>query len=193
MKVLLIKEFRSKLDKETIELFEKEGILNIEEVINGYNAYIYKILRNSISNESDIEEILSDVFIIFWRKYKELDKKTKIKPYLVGIAKNLIKKKYRDYIINIENIDSYEEEIIYNIDIQELAENNEKSKVISESLSNIKDIDRNVFIMFYYNQKKIKDISRIFKISEAKVKVILYRVRKSIRKNLKERGYDYGK
>lgn len=193
MKVLLIKEFRSKLNRETIESFEEEGKLNIEKVINGYNAYIYKILQNSISNESDIEEILSDVFIIFWKKYKELDRKTKIKPYLVGIAKNLIKKKYKDYSVNIENIEGYENEIVYHIDTEELAENKEKSKIISESLSNIKDIDRSVFIMFYYNNKKIKDISQIFQITESKVKVILYRVRKSIRKNLKERGYNYGK
>ncbi len=181
------------MDKETIESFEEEGTLSIEKVINEYSGYIYKILQNSISNESDIEEILSDVFMIFWKKCKELNKKTKVKPYLVGIARNLIKKRYRDYSISIENIDCYENEIVYNIDIQELAENKEKSKIISESLANIKDIDRKVFIMFYYNQNKIKDISQIFKISEGKVKIILYRVRKLIRKNLKERGYNYGK
>lgn len=172
------------MNKETIESFEEEGILNIEKVINGYNAYIYKILRNSISNELDIEEILSEVFIIFWKKYRELDRKTKVKPYLVGIAKNLIKKKYKEYSVNIENIDDYENKIAYHIDTQELAENKEKSRIISESLSNIKDVDRNVFIMFYYNQKKIKDISKKFKISEVKVKVILHRVRKNIRKRV---------
>ena len=148
------------MNNETIESFEEEGILNIEKVINGYNAYIYKILQNSISNELDIEEILSDVFVIFWKKYKELDKRTKVKPYLAGITKNLIK---------------------------------EKSKIISKTLANIKEIDKDIFIMFYYKQKKIKDIARIFKISETKVKVILHRVRKSIKKNLKERGYNYGK
>ena len=47
--------------------------------------------------------------------------------------------------------------------------------------------------MFYYNQKKIKEISKRFKISEAKVKVSLYRTRKLIKKNLKKRGYSYGK
>lgn len=181
------------MKKETIEEFEENGILNIEKIINVYSTYIHKILKNSISNESDIEEILSEIFIIFWKNSKKLDKKTKIKPYLIGIAKNLIKKKYRDYNIKIENIDGYENKVICHIDIQELVENKEKSKIISETLSNIKNIDRNVFIMFYYNQKKIKNISQIFKISETKVKVILYRVRKTIRKNLKERGYNYGK
>lgn len=181
------------MKNETIASFEEDGILNIERVISGYNAYIYKILRNSISNEADIEEILSDVFIIFWKNYKRLDRETEIKPYLIGITKNLIKKKYRDYSVNIENIELYENNIVSHINIEELVENKEKSEIISDSLSNIKDIDRRVFIMFYYNQKKIKDIAKILKVSEAKVKIILYRVRKIIKKNLKERGYNYGK
>lgn len=181
------------MNKETVEAFEENGILDIEKVISAYNSYIYKILKNSISNNLDIEEILSDVFIIFWKNHKNLSKETKIKPYLVGITKNLIKKQYRDCKVDIENIESYENEIIYNIDVQELAESKEKSQIISQTLYGIKDIDRNIFMLFYYNQKKIKDIAKAFKISEAKVKVVLYRTRKSIRKNLKERGYNYGK
>ena len=76
------------MKKETIEAFEKNGVLDIENVIKCYNAYIYKILSNTISNEQDIEEILSDVFIILWKNYKRLDKQDKIKPYLIGITKN---------------------------------------------------------------------------------------------------------
>ena len=181
------------MKKEIVATFEEDGTLNIEKIINGYNAYIYKILRNNISNETDIEEILSDVFIIFWKNYKRLDKDTEIKPYLVGITKNLIKKKYRDYSVNMESIDDYENEITTHINIEELAENSEKSKIVSESLFNLKEVDRKIFIMFYYNQKKIKEIAKIFKISETKVKIILYRARKSIKRNLKERGYNYGK
>lgn len=177
----------------TIETFEENGVLNIEKVIGVYNAYIYRILKNSISNEFDIEEMLSDVFVIFWKNYKRLDKQTEIKPYLIGITKNLIKKKYRDYNVKIENIEFYENDIEYNINIEELAENKEKSKIISQSLKNLKETEKNVFIMFYYNQIKIKDISKILKISEAKVKIILYRTRKTIKRKLKERGYDYGK
>lgn len=58
------------MKKETIEEFEKNGVLDIEDVIKCYNSYIYKILNNSISNELDIEEILSDVFIIFWKNIR---------------------------------------------------------------------------------------------------------------------------
>lgn len=193
MKVLLIKEFRSKLKNDTIEFFEEDGVLNIEKLINTYNFYIYKILSNRISNELDIEEILSDVFIIFWKKYNKLSGNTEVKPYLIGITKNLIKQKYRDYSINFEDIELYDNDIKEDAVIEDIIENKEKAKIIADSLTRIKEIDKQIFIMFYYHQKKVKEIAKSLKISEAKVKIILHRVRKFIRKNLKERGYNYGK
>ncbi len=177
----------------TIEFFEEDGVLNIEKVINTYNSYIYRILSNRISNELDIEEILSDVFIIFWKKYNKLTINTEVKPYLIGITKNLIKQKYIDYRINFEDIELYENDIKDDTVMEDIIENKEKAKIISDSLTRIKEIDKQIFIMFYYNQKKVKEIANELKISEAKVKIILHRVRKVIRKNLKERGYDYGK
>ena len=108
------------MEKEIIAFYEEKGILNLEKIINKYNSYIYTILLNSISNESDIEEILSDVFFILWKNYKRLDDKTEIKKYLVGITKNLIKKKYRDSNLNIEDIELYENNILDNINVEEL-------------------------------------------------------------------------
>lgn len=181
------------MKNDTIEFFKEDGVLNIEKVINTYNSYIYRILSNCISNELDIEEILSDVFIIFWKKYKKLSVNTEVKLYLIGITKNLIKQKYRDYGINFEDIELYDNDIRDDVVIEDIIENKEKAKIISDSLTRIKEIDKQIFIMFYYNQKKVKEIAKSLKISEAKVKIILHRVRKAIRKNLKERGYDYGK
>lgn len=181
------------MENEKILAFKKNGILDIERIIECYNAYIYKILRNSISNEEDIEEILSDVFIIFWKNYKKLDENLEIRPYLIGITRNLFKKKYREYKMNIENIEVYENNMVSNINIEDLAEEEEKSQIISNCLDNTQKIYRDVFTMFYYNQKKIKGISANLNISEAKVKIILHRARKSIKKDLKKRGYSYGK
>ena len=193
MKVLLSKEFRSKLEEETIALFKKNEILDIERVIESYSSYIYRILRNNITNESDIEEIASDVFIIFWKNYPRLESNIPVRPYLVGIAKNLIKKKYNEYNIKCENVELYEEDIAYQFDIENLAESQEKSKIISETLKQMKEEEQTIFILFYYKQQKIKDIAKLLKISEAKVKIVLFRIRKLIKKNLKERGYSYGK
>ena len=65
--------------------------------------------------------------MIFWKNYKKLDKDTEVKPYLIGITKNLIYKKYREYSTNLNNIELYENDINYNLNLEELVENKEKS------------------------------------------------------------------
>lgn len=43
--------------------------------------------------------------------------------------------------------------------------------------------------MFYYEDKSIKKIAKELNCSTGKIKVILHRVRKKIKNNLKNRGY----
>lgn len=53
----------------------------------------------------------------------------------------------------------------------------------------MKNEDKDIFIMYYYENIKLNEISRRLKISESKVKVKLYRIRKKLKKVLNERGY----
>lgn len=184
------------MDSKTIADFVNNNILNIELIIKTYNSYVYTILKNCLSNQEDIEEILSDVFMVLWKNYYRIDSNIKIQPYLIGITKNLIRKKYRNLNIKkivSENIDDYENLVSDYIDIESMIETNEKSKIISNTLDNMKNEEKQIFIMFYYKSKKIKEISKEMNFSQGKIKTILHRTRKVIKKKLKERGYSYGK
>ena len=183
------------MNNKTIEDYEKDNILDIEAIIKDYNSYIYTIIKNNINNKEDIEEIVSDVFIIFWKNYSKLNNSVQVRPYLIGITRKLILKKYRKFnnYNNFESIENYENEISNYINTEELAEKNEKSKIISNLLDSIKDEEQDIFIRFYYKSNKIKDISKDLNISQSKVKITLHRVRKLIKKKLKESGYNYGK
>lgn len=57
----------------------------------------------------------------------------------------------------------------------------------------MKEQEAQIFVMFYYQSRKVKEISAELGITKNKVKVTLYRLRKFVRKKLKKRGYDYGK
>lgn len=70
-------------------------------------------------------------------------------------------------------------------------EEKEKDNIIQNTLQTLTLLDYKVFIMFYYNSQKIKDIAKELHISESQVKVTLHRIRKKIRKNLKKGGYDF--
>ena len=57
----------------------------------------------------------------------------------------------------------------------------------------VKDQEKEIFIMFYYQNIKVKDIAKKLNISVPKVKVTLHRLRKLAKKKLKEGGYNYDK
>ena len=48
-------------------------------------------------------------------------------------------------------------------------------------------------MMYYYEGKNIKEISKELNLSVGNVKTILHRVRKKIKRNLEDGGYSYGK
>ena len=182
---------KKKVEEKTIDKYIENDALNIEKVINEYSGYIYIIVKNlakeTISKE-DIEEIISDVFVTFWNNREKLDKTKPIKSYLAGITKNLIKLKYRKIQFDF-NIDDYENRLITNLSIEENFEIREGNNIVEKTLENMKKEDKDIFIMYYYNSKKIKEISKTLNISESKVKTKLHRIRKKLRKELEKNGY----
>ena len=57
-------------------------------------------------------------------------------------------------------------------------------------LEEMKKIDKEIFLLYYFEEKKVREIAVIYGITESKVKSKLYRVRKKISKKIREEGYD---
>ena len=181
------------MNNKTLKDFLNKGVLNVEGMVDIYSSYIYTVLRNCINNSEDVEELISDVFMAVWCNYKKLDPNMKIKPYLIGITKNLIKKKYRELsndvvLSDISDFCNSEEALI---NVSDIAEESEKSKIILNTLNELKEEEKKVFIMFYYNSKKVKEIAEVLGVSKPKVKTTLHRVRKKLKSELKKGGYSY--
>ena len=66
---------------------------------------------------------------------------------------------------------------------------NEGNNLIEKALENMKEEDREIFLLYYYESKKIKEISKDLNISESKVKTKLHRIRKKLKKELEKGGY----
>ena len=56
---------------------------------------------------------------------------------------------------------------------------------IEKKLENMKEIDKTIFLDFYYSSKSIKDIAKEQKMSEFSVKQRLYRIRNKIKKEVR--------
>lgn len=180
------------IEKNLIQNYMKNNELNIEEIMKNYTPYIYAILKNKNSNltDEDIEEIVSDVFLAVWKNQTRLDKNKEMSAYLVGITKNLYNKKIRSKK-DAMDIDSYQNSLFEAESIELKIENTEKENLIMMLVNNMKQEDKDIFILYYYNSKAMKEIADILNITEKKVKSRLFRIRRKIKKCLEKRGYSY--
>lgn len=166
--------------------------LQIEKALKDYTNYVYTIIRKACSelSKEDIEEINLDVFLTLWKNQNKLNTNNNMSSYIAGITKNLIKQKYRFIKIN-DNILDYEEHLISNLNIELIHSKNEQNAIIVNELKKLKEEKRSIFILYYYEDKSIKQISSLKKLSESKVKTELFRIRKKLEAALKKKGYDF--
>ena len=164
----------------------KEGKLDIEKIIKEYSGYVYTSIINMSSNilkDEDIEEIISDVFFILWKNKDKLKPTDKVNFYLVGIAKNLLKEKYRKQKQNL-NIDDYENYFSNDKTLEEIYEENAKMQILQKELNLLSDQDKKIFRLFYYGNKKTKEIAKELELNEITVRSRLHRIKKQIKKDL---------
>ena len=177
-------------NENAIYMYIKENVLDIDKIIDDFSGYLYTIIQNAGNfMKEDIEEIISDTYLILWNNQYKLDLDKKLSAYLVGIVKNLIKQKYKILNNSYENIECYEDILITNERLDIVIENNEINRKIIELLNELKQDDREKFYEYYFNSRKIKEIASINNISESKVKVMLHRTRNKLRKELLKGGY----
>ena len=177
--------------------------LNIEKIINDFSSSLYRFVKNNnyygnnsyYLNKEDIEEIVSDSFFVLWNNYKKLDLSDNISNYLCGVSRNILLKKLRNNKVfnkNV-NIEDYQNVLDCKKDVEDMFYEQEKIGFIENIVLNLDEESKEIFILYYYEQRKVKEISKILNISESKVKTKLYRIRKKLKKELKEGGYGYGK
>lgn len=163
--------------------------LDMEKVLKQYTPYVYKIIcnKNQFLSIEDIEEIASDVFLAIWKNQQILDLNRSMSAYLSGITKNLYNKKMRNLQNNL-HIDDFENSLFSEENLDIVLESSEKENAILMFINNIKQEDKDIFTLYYYNSKSIKEISHILNISQGKVKSRLFRIRNKIKYFLIQRG-----
>lgn len=168
--------------KHPIYEYMKNDELELDKIMNDFEPYVRTIVNNMANDNlsyEDKEEILSDTFFVLWKNQSKIT--TSLEAYVAGITRNLVKEKMRKRKITYD-ISDYEN-IISSIDL--FQEDFSKNDKIENCISKLKEVDIQIFTMFYYNSKSIKEIASELNISEINVRTRLFRIRNKIRKELK--------
>ena len=88
-------------ERKLIKDYKKDNNeLDLEKIVDEYNSYIHKIIKNinyyRFSIE-DIEEIVADTFFLIWKNKENLYENKKLSSYIAGIVRNLVKEKRKSY------------------------------------------------------------------------------------------------
>jgi len=127
-----------------------------------------------------------------WKNKEKLDKNLKLAPYMAGITKRVIYKKYKLDFKNLNRTQNYEETQLdgcSDFNVEDLIEEKQMNEYILNNLQKTSKIDTEIFKKFYFEDKSINQISKETGLSKSNVKTKLHRTRKKVKELLKLGGF----
>jgi len=151
----------------------------LEQLYDRYSPIMFTLIQRIVDDKEVAEEVLSDVFVIIWKKIDQFDFKTNnVYTWLITIARNkaidtlkrnLQKEGVADYT------DKYEEEKILPklsnsispLNLEQILNNGEKVK---ETINSLTEAQRYVLELSYFEGLNEKEIAEKLKIPLPTVK-----------------------
>lgn len=150
-----------------------------------YEEYYLVLFRTGLlilGNKEDAEDVLQDTFVSIYKNAKSLSDFEKLRPWIFSILKNTsytrYKKRKREFPDEFV-LDKAEKSPTY-LGEDEIEEKSE----IQDALMNLKEKEREVLVLYYYNDFSIEEIAKILNTFKGTVKSRLYRARKNLKKEL---------
>lgn len=153
----------------------------LTEVIERYTAYVTTIIREILKDKAtaeDVEELVADTFIALWATAERIDyiHYSSLKAYIGMIARNKVKDFLRMHK-NI-NLELYDDVSIIDDGVEMKILQKEQQQYIKNLLKRLKPEDRKIFLLYYYQYRKIDEIASIMQMNPQTVKTRLRRGRK---------------
>lgn len=174
-----------------------ENIL-IEKVKNGDQSafrqlvdlnrdMVFSIALKIMRNSEDAEEVAMDAFMKAFEKIDSFKGDSAFSTWIYKICYNLSLSKLRKKELSYTDIDDQAYRIgdLNAKDALQLMIKAERSAELKTAIDKLDNDSKNILTLFYFEEKKLKEVSDILKISESNVKVKLHRGRKTLSTLLK--------
>ncbi len=172
-------------DIELYNQFLKGNKDAFNQLAEKYHIVLTKFIMNYVKNVDDAEDLAQDVFVYVFFNKKEYDFKYSFKTYLYTIARsraiNFLSRRKKNTKID----DCLE---IFDIDdlIERKLEIKEKEEIVVKAIHKLKPEYQRVIFLYYFEDFKYKEISKVLNISMSKTKVLINRAKVKLKKELKE-------
>jgi RNA polymerase sigma-70 factor (ECF subfamily) len=172
-------------DEELIQGIQLEDDHAFRELFNRYANRLFHFAKIYLSNDSDAEELVQEVFIKLWDKRHSIIRNHNIKAFIFKVAVNKVYDKVRkkklenvcDSLLKYENFSSQEtwDEVIYN----------ELQERVDYLVGKLPEKRKEIFILSRRNGLSTKEIAEQLKISHRTVESQIYKALTFLKENLK--------
>jgi RNA polymerase sigma factor (sigma-70 family) len=150
----------------------------LSEIVETQADSLLSLARYILQNREDAEDAVQEVFLRVARFYHQYDPSRSLKNWLTAITVNccrdLLRK--RKTMHQVERLDP---EVFAD---REGNEGRETAIAVNETLAKLNPAHRTVLLLFYMQEKTIKEMAQILKVPQVAIKVRLFRARKAAQK-----------
>lgn len=159
---------------------------NFDNIYQNTYDNTLKFIVLKCNNIDDINDIIQDTYVELYHKLQKKDINVENEnSYIVGIAKNIIKRHYRkmknkNYEISINENDNIE--IIDEVNLEDNFITQENAKDVWNYIKNKDIITAKIFYLYYILGYKLEEIAIEMNLNLSNVKTRIYRTLKEIKK-----------
>jgi len=174
------------LHKNTAQKIKNGNIKAFEQVFRELYSPLAGYANKIINDNNKAEEIVQEVFYVIWKNRESITISSSIKSYLYKSVQNsclqniqheLVKEKYKTYIININENKQLGPDT--EMEVQEI------KNEINRTLADLPERCRDIFNMNRFEGLKYREIADKLMISQKTVEANISKALKHLRKNLK--------
>jgi RNA polymerase sigma-70 factor (ECF subfamily) len=129
-------------------------------------------------SSSAAEDIVQDCFLILWRKPSAYDpSRGAMRAFLLGIARNLVRKRWRDDRPHEQLDDSFMAQPLNILD-------DERAEAVERAILMLPPLQREAVVLAEYEEMSLEEIAQTTEADLAAVKSRLHRARQNLRRML---------
>lgn len=173
----------NKPDEYYIEQTLKGNVNAFSHLVEKYQQMVYTLVIRVLNNKEEAEEVSQDAFVKAFNKLSTFKGESKFSTWLYKIAyfKSLDELKRKKRIIVSDDVEDYSKDTFdSSLDAIAIIHNEERKQVINEALYKLKEEDRIILTLYYFEEESLKEIAKIVNLTPDNVKIKLFRSRKKL-------------
>ena len=153
-----------------------------EMILDHYGSYVLNFLYRLSGNKETAEELSQEVFIRLIKAARDLKGESSLGTWLYRVSYNIFIDKARAAEPRQEEIDERVMAIgSGSPPAEKEIEKKELNRLMMKSISKLPKEQAAAIYLFYFEEADLKEIARVLKASEGKVKTLLFRGREKLR------------